>query len=66
MQVEQGMHVLFTSMLVLEHVLRDVKEHAKNTKPCLIRLPVASTILIVNFLYGTRPWMAMLSPVALD
>lgn len=45
MQVEQGMHVLFTSMMVLEHVLKGVKEHAKNTKPSLTGLHVTSTIL---------------------
>ena len=48
MQVERGMGELqFTSMPVLEHVLRGVKkEHAKKAKPTLTRLPITSTILL--------------------
>ena len=39
--------IQFTSMPVLEHVLRGVKkEHAKKAKPTLIRLPITSTILL--------------------
>ena len=39
--------IQFTSMPVLEHVLRDVKEeHAKKAKPTLTRLPITSTILL--------------------
>ena len=38
--------IQFTSMPVLEHVLRGVKEHAKKAKPTLTRLPITSTILL--------------------
>ena len=37
--------IQFTSMPVLEHVLRGVKEHAKKAKPTLTRLPITSILL---------------------
>lgn len=48
MQVERGMgEPHFTSMPVLEHVLRGIKkEHARKAKPTLIRLPITANILL--------------------
>ena len=40
--------IQFTSMPVLEHVLRGMKEHVKKAKSTLTCLPITSTIIFIK------------------